>query len=243
MDQEITRLLSEWPYEPYQLNVRECEAMDGRRLIQVRVELGILQFETSGRPDGLQQRGETTLLAALQVACEQHEAIKGGPVFHLEEGDAAALRDEAALFHQRYVGLLSLEDFEGVVADTSHNLAIFDFCQNHGSTEQDREVLEQFRARVMATRARAIAAGHLRDGQAKAAMTAIDEAIVELRTLAGTLETEPPEITLLEGMRDVLIPKLPSSQRHELEQRLNAALSAENYELAALLRDELRMMK
>ena len=55
--------------------------------------------------------------------------------------------------------------------------------------------------------------------------------------------TEPPEIQLLVGMRDVLVPRLPSSQRVELEQRLKAAIEAENYELAAVLRDELRMMK
>ena len=44
-------------------------------------------------------------------------------------------------------------------------------------------------------------------------------------------------------MREVLVPKLPSSQRHELEQRLKATIEAENYELAAVLRDELRMMR
>jgi protein-arginine kinase activator protein McsA len=43
-------------------------------------------------------------------------------------------------------------------------------------------------------------------------------------------------------MREALVPKLPASQRVELQQRLQAALDAENYELAAILRDELRMM-
>jgi protein-arginine kinase activator protein McsA len=43
-------------------------------------------------------------------------------------------------------------------------------------------------------------------------------------------------------MRDALVPKLPLSQRAELRQRLEAAIAAENYELAAILRDELRML-
>ena len=47
---------------------------------------------------------------------------------------------------------------------------------------------------------------------------------------------------MLEGMRDVLQPQLPSSQRNDLEQRLLAAIESENYELAAILRDELRQM-
>ena len=47
---------------------------------------------------------------------------------------------------------------------------------------------------------------------------------------------------MLEGMRDVLQPQLPISLRHDLEQRLLGALASENYELAAILRDELRQL-
>jgi protein-arginine kinase activator protein McsA len=50
-------------------------------------------------------------------------------------------------------------------------------------------------------------------------------------------------VQLLLGMRDLLTPKLPASQRIELEDRLQTALANENYELAAILRDEIRQMK
>ena len=43
-------------------------------------------------------------------------------------------------------------------------------------------------------------------------------------------------------MIDVMVPKLPSSQRHEMEMRLKAALEVENYELAAILSHELRQL-
>jgi protein-arginine kinase activator protein McsA len=36
--------------------------------------------------------------------------------------------------------------------------------------------------------------------------------------------------------------KLPASQRLEIERRLLAAIRGENFELAAILRDELRQM-
>jgi protein-arginine kinase activator protein McsA len=39
------------------------------------------------------------------------------------------------------------------------------------------------------------------------------------------------------------VPQLPPAQRTELEERLRAAVRAENYELAAILRDELRLME
>jgi hypothetical protein len=51
------------------------------------------------------------------------------------------------------------------------------------------------------------------------------------------------EVTLLRGMRDALVPRLPTSKRAELEERLRRAVAAENFELAAILRDELRSME
>ena len=48
--------------------------------------------------------------------------------------------------------------------------------------------------------------------------------------------------TALRALRDTLVPQLPPAQRSELEARLRAAVLAENFELAAILRDELRMM-
>jgi protein-arginine kinase activator protein McsA len=47
---------------------------------------------------------------------------------------------------------------------------------------------------------------------------------------------------MLREMRDGLVPKLPVSQKAELRQRLEAAIVSENFELAAILRDELRML-
>ena len=60
---------------------------------------------------------------------------------------------------------------------------------------------------------------------------------------AGEAYEASIEAQLLSAMQDALVPKLPASQRIELQQRLGAALDAENYELAAILRDELRMME
>lgn len=239
MNPDLSNLLRNWPHEPGELHVREVEGSDGRRLIQVRIVLGILQFETEGRPDG----GDSLLdLLNKELQRAGEDGVEAAN-FSLNETHCSALRDEAALYHHRYVALLKLEDYEGVVADTTHNLAIFDLCRDHAEKARDRELLEQLRPQVIATRARAQAAAAVRDGHAKSALSAIDLAIVEIRTKClSPGDGDPPEIGLLQGMRDVLVPKLPSSQRHELQQRLKAALQAENYELAALLRDEIRMM-
>ena len=51
-NQHIDEILRDWPYEPDSVSVRLTEGDDGRDVIQMRIEMGVLQLETSGRPDG-----------------------------------------------------------------------------------------------------------------------------------------------------------------------------------------------
>ena len=160
---------------------------------------------------------------------------------------AATLREEAVQFYHRYVALFALGDYQRVGADTLHALAIFDLCRDYGASEDDRRLLEQFRPHVLTMRARAEAEFAIAEQQPRAALAALDHGLEELRafyTDHGHAETweSTNEVQLLRGMRDALVPKLPGSQRVELEERLRAAIDAENYELAAILRDELRLL-
>jgi hypothetical protein len=124
---------------------------------------------------------------------------------------------------------------------------VFDLCREFGETEADRTVLEQFRPPVLTMRARSAAEMALAAGKPKQALAALDHGLAELRAVfddagRGDEFDRANEVQLLRGMRDALVPKLPSSQRVELQERLRAAIDAENYELAAILRDELRLL-
>jgi protein-arginine kinase activator protein McsA len=44
-------------------------------------------------------------------------------------------------------------------------------------------------------------------------------------------------------MKEAMIPRLPPSQRADIKERLSDAIAAENFELAAILRDELRLLQ
>jgi protein-arginine kinase activator protein McsA len=44
-------------------------------------------------------------------------------------------------------------------------------------------------------------------------------------------------------MKEALIPQLPPSERADIKERLAAAIASENFELAAILRDELRLLR
>lgn len=157
------------------------------------------------------------------------------------------IREESVQYYHRYIALLVLEDYEGVARDTSRNLRVLDLISEHATTEEDRRSMEQNRPYVMMMRARALASMALRDEEPKAAAFAIDEGIEALRQYYAENDAEEAfeksgEVSMLREMRDALVPKLPLSQKAELRQRLEAAIGAENYELAAILRDELRMI-
>ena len=55
--QDIDRLLRHWPFEAGMISARLVPAEDGREVLQMRIEMGVLQMETCGRPDGEQPGG------------------------------------------------------------------------------------------------------------------------------------------------------------------------------------------
>ncbi|MFO0875442.1 MAG: UvrB/UvrC motif-containing protein [Phycisphaerales bacterium] len=261
---DISAILRTWPHEPGRLNVRFVNADDGRKLLQIRLELGLLQLETSGRPDGERPGDHESLLELHTAQRERWVAAHGDArTFVLAPAECAALREEAIQYYHRYVGLLVLEDFAGVVRDTTRNLQVFDLCRAHAATEGDRTVLEQFRPYVIMMRSRAEAAAAIAASLPKEAIAALDRGLAEIREALQEREERPGsrddegkdegsfeeryeqcnEVKLLRGMREMLVPQLPVSQRTELEERLRAAIAAENYELAAILRDELRLIE
>jgi hypothetical protein len=265
MSADLSRLLDEWPYEPGKLNVRLISGDDGEPRIQIRLDLGILQMHSEGRPDGQKPYGFDSLLEYHETRLDQMSTGRSEPLALREDGgeapaDAAGgrffltaeecedLRAEAVQYYHRYMALLVLEDFEGVIRDTSRNLRVLDLCAQHAQTEGDRAALEQFRPYITMMRARTMASQALKDNEPKAALHAIDEGLDALRQYFAEqgepqLFEESGEVQMLRGMREALVPKLPVSQKTELKARLSKAIEQENYELAAILRDELRLLK
>lgn len=231
MNDDLTGLLRDWPFDGDRLQARIVPMSEEREVLQIRVELGILQMEMEGRPDGGADR-----LSSVE------SRVAENPDFEIDETLAGELRSEAVQVHQRYVAFSTLEAYELVVRDTTRNLRVFDLCRDHAIRAEDRAVLEQFRPQVIATRARAASLVAIRERASSDARNILEAAINDIRHAMPEGAEDPPEIAMLEGMRDVLQPQLPSSQRHDLEQRLFAAIASENYELAAILRDELRQM-
>src|SRR4028118_1173450 len=60
---DITPVLRGWDYEPGTSNVREGSGADGQPRLQMRLDLGLLQMELTGRPDGVRPHGFDSLLS------------------------------------------------------------------------------------------------------------------------------------------------------------------------------------
>lgn len=243
---DISKLLAEWPYEPGKLAARLIMGDDGEPRLQLRLDLGLLQMMLEGRPDGQRPRGFESLLEYHEARLDESLAEHGNDgQFSLTGEECRELREEAVQYYQRYTGLQVMEEYDGVVRDTTRNLRLLDFCRKYAADESDQNTLEQFRAFITMTRARALASQALKDNEPKAALHAVEEGLAALKqhfaesNTAGAYEASS-EVAMLNAMRDALLPKLPVSPKTELKRRLAEAINKENYELAAILRDELK---
>ena len=230
----ISNILQDWPYEPGKLNVRIIEAEDGRELVQLRIELGVVQMELHGRPDGIQQAGHPSLLAMIEA---------GGAADGLDSDMCRRLREEGVQRSHRAAALFSISRWEDVIRDCNRNLELFDVCKHNAIEDHDKNALEQFRAPVIALRARSAAEWAIELENTIEAMAAIDQGLKALREVLGDHCDDSNEVQLLRGMKEALVPRLPTSERADLKERLATAIENENYELAAILRDEIRLLR
>ena len=60
VNQDIDAALEGWDFKAGVVQARLVQARDGRQVIQMRVDLGVLQIEAGCRPDGTRPHGHDT---------------------------------------------------------------------------------------------------------------------------------------------------------------------------------------
>jgi len=240
----IGDLLDQWPFDPEGEAMRLVVDHDGRERLQIRLDLGILQLELDGRPDGAEPHGYPSLLDYHLQRLDDHCRRHGGPEgYRLEADDCEQLRTEAAQFYQRYFALFQLDRYDGVVRDTARNLRCLDFVHQYAANQDDRMELEQYRPYILMINALARLELHLVAGDLDGALNAVDVAI------AGTVDfvaqysgrfSADRELEILRQRRAELAEVQPASETERLTQQLEDAIGREDYEAAARLRDQLQ---
>ncbi|HAU39305.1 MAG TPA: hypothetical protein DCX07_16545 [Phycisphaerales bacterium] len=246
MGLDIHDILKDWPYESGQVTVRRIRGQDGRDKIQLRLDLGLLQMETEGRPDGERPFGHESLLDYHLHRLEQHRASKGEDKdFGLDEQACELLRAEAMMYYHRYLAEFVLEDFEAVDRDAMRNLRLMDFCKQYAREESDRYVLEQYRPYALMMCGRARARQSLRENRPKKALAEVRNAIREVEKFYRAFGQEnllrnSGELAMLRAMVKEVESRIPADPLEKLNRQLAAAVQAERYEEAATLRDRIR---
>jgi hypothetical protein len=250
MNFDISPLLNEWEYQPGQIGVRQFKAKDGVERIQLRVDLGVLQMNAHGRPDGKTPYGHESLLEYFESRLARHRKAHQGDddKFSLGPEDCSRLQQEAIQYHHRYICLFQLQDYAGVVRDTTRNLKVFDLVEHYAATEDLAWSLQQFRPQVLMMLARAKGSLALESKDYSQAINVVKSGLEELRDFYqrhGRLEMldQSGEIQSLEAWLKELQAKRPLTQREKLEFDLSEAIRREDYEQAAKVRDTLRKMR
>jgi hypothetical protein len=247
MDFDITGILEQWDYEPGGIAVRKFKGKDGQEKIQLRVDLGILQMNAHGRPDGKKPMGHVSLLEFYQARRKKHCAAQGddGDSFSLTPEDCTKLQLEALQYHHRSICLLQLNDHAGVRRDTERNLAVFDFVKRHAESPELAWSLQQFRPQLLMMHTRAVASPLLQANDFNGAIERIQGGLEQIRSFfrecdRGDLIEESHEVLSLEDWLHDVEERRPLSKRERLERQLAQALAREDYEKAAQVRDKLK---
>lgn len=237
-NENIDRILRDWPFDPNGISVRKTKGSDGREVLQMRLDLGLLQLELTGRPDGTRPEGAETYFDFLVGRAVQAEGE-----FEMSEEECEQADREFVQYYHRRICWLALREFDEAVLDADHTLGLMDFCRDHSPDDQWTMSHEQYRPFVLFHRTQAAALAALADQSAEVAVEELNSGLERIREVFAQYEaeeeyTDDELVTRLIELRESLRQHFHVGQT--LLEQLEEAVASEQYELAAQLRDELQ---
>lgn len=236
--EDLDAILNDWPFDSNRLNVREAEGTDGRPVLQMRIDLGILQLEVTGRPDGERPDDKDSFYDLLVARVEEE-----GDAFELSDDDSREIDREFVQFYHRRICWLRLQRYEMAAADADHTLGLMDFCRNNSNDEQWTMAHEQYRPFVLMHRTQAAAMAQLEEEGVDEAIGEVDDGLRRLREFFVRFEMEDhfdedDIVVQLRQFRDALREQFDDT--YQLKLALDSAIELEQYERAAEIRDEIQ---
>jgi hypothetical protein len=180
---DIDTILKNWDFHPGEVNARLLKARNGRQVLQMRVDMGLLQMETDLRPDGLRPHGAETYYDYLVS-----EVIREGGSFRLSKDQCVEADREFVQYYHRRLCWLSLREYRRAAKDADHSLAFMDFVREHSPDEEWTLSHEQYRPFVLFHRVQAAALATLQDAGPEGAIREINRGLDQFRKLFARYE-------------------------------------------------------
>ncbi|MCF7804002.1 MAG: UvrB/UvrC motif-containing protein [Candidatus Marinimicrobia bacterium] len=242
--QDISDILNNWEFDPDILNVRKITGRDGNEKIQLRLDLGLLQMEAQGRPDGQEYKGYTNVLDFIQSEYYALREAGEEDQFELTADDLRELQQESIQYYHRYLCFAELGDYSGVIRDTAHNLEVLEFVEEFAKDEESAWAFMQYYPYVKMMQTQAKIQQALENETYRSALEDIDKSIKAIRDFNkkwGIQDSEESrkEITILEEWRETVLEEKPLSKSEKLKADMEEAVRLERYEDAARIRDQL----
>jgi hypothetical protein len=243
---DLSPLLKEWAYEEGK-TVRRLKAADGHEVIQVRLPLGIEQYELDGRPDG--QRPMSCVSWLHHYMAKARAADRKSEDFKLSEVDFARLHQEGVLYYYRYLLFFQIHEYRRCTRDTYRNLKLMDFLSRHAKPEQSVE-MEQYKPYILRMHFMARALHKLQVSQdVKIALRILRRGLKlvdSLEPIEGNQVFEWERTRARKTLDDLISQmeaQLPVPKVTLLERQMERAVREENYEQAATLRDQIATLR
>jgi hypothetical protein len=256
MSDDLSKLLGNWSYEPDEVLVRIIDGDDGRQKIQLRVDLGILQMELDGRPDGARPQDCESWLDYYEQQQQAHDASHSDLTpYLLADRDGGNLWREAVQYYHRYLAFWHLSMFERCARDTRRNLRLFAFIRAHTQNDRMKMQFEQWRPYVLMMHSRAVATPLIQQGHFAEGLRVIESGIDSIRDFLDEYQQSDradqcAELLSLERWRDEILTReksaavaVPQTAIQVLRRKLEDAVAVEEFEEAARLRDEIRRLQ
>jgi len=270
---DISSIMRDWPYRPDDITVRIVEGEDSRRKIQLRLDLGILQMEFDGRPDGRRIHGMESWFEFHKNRQREHDKENPDSApYVLEPEDCSELLREGVQYYHRYLSFWHLGYYELCARDTERNLRLFAFVREHAREERVRLEFDQWRPYVTMMHARAVATPLVELEQWEAALNVVDAGIrgieqfladynqqekagqvgeltflrqwkEQIKEKTTTLAISPPSEAPETAETEVKKNKKTSDPLKKLRAKLAKAIQEERYEDASRLRDDMRKLE
>lgn len=152
---DLTEMLQDWDYKPGQVVARRFQGKDGEK-IQLRVDLGILQMNVLGRPDGKSRWGMSPGSISTGSVLNRPRPAPIARILILPWGRRNAgvsNRNPSSITTDTFV--FQLKDYEAVERDCIRNLEVFSFVDRFAESDDLSWSVVQFTPQLTMMRTRA----------------------------------------------------------------------------------------